>query len=135
MKTLTLAILAFALTACGAATVPEGGLAISARSAALEARTDITRGGVFSPNVETVLSLRLNEIMRDHGVEQRTAHLYAVSVQHHVVVLDVLTGFRGIPFERWSKDVQHLLSARPVRHGCWDIPSGSRLPRKGKPHQ
>ena len=73
----------------------------------------------FGQIVHAVVHLRLQHIMRYHGVEQTTANLYAVVGQHVDVVLQVLPHFqRGLVLVNATETLYNGLSLGTLcRHG------------------
>ena len=79
-----------------------------------------------------LLLVRLQQVMRDHRIEQRTLHFHTVLGQHAYVVLGVLRHFAdGFVLKQRLENVHDALGFRtPFRHG--DVVAFMRLPAEGK---
>ncbi len=69
----------------------------------------------FREDVHVVAHIRLDQIMRNHRVEQRAFDLHAVVHQDADVVFDVLSNFFTRTRPKWRKRIDHFLCRSTIR--------------------
>ena len=88
----------------------------------------------FGQVVHVVAQLGLEDVVGQHGVEQRTPDLHAVVLQHNHVVLDVLPHLQGLRvFVEWTQGLHDAPGFRAVG-GYGDVPRFARSRAEAHAH-
>ncbi|CAI8244906.1 MAG: Uncharacterised protein [Flavobacteriia bacterium] len=89
----------------------------------------------LAQKIEVVAHVRIDEIMRQHGVVERPSNLHIVFVQHPDIILQILTDlFNGRILKEGAEQLQPRLLQGPFL-GKGHVIGCSRFPGKSNAHQ